>query len=312
MNSYMRNVCRGAIDVIQFHHCEHLGLHRSGAIFFLIKEETMMRNKSLMLGLGLVTFLATSCTGNGFDNTRLVVGLECDYAPFNWTAVTANEFTLPIDGVSNQFADGYDVQIARYLGQELEVPVVIKKIAWNSLIPAMVTKDINVIIAGMSYDSDRDVQVDFSSPYYVSDLVAVVRNNSPLVSATSIQDFGGYRVITQLGTLQDSIIDQINNVVHLPGSDSFNTAALSVLASDADAMIAEYPVARAIVNANPTLAIVSFTVGFTGYDENALSVSVAVQEGNDALVASINEALNKLSNETRLTWMNGAIERATV
>lgn len=272
----------------------------------------MMRNKSLMLGLGLVTLLTTSCTGNGFDNTRLVVGLECDYAPFNWTAVTANEFTLPIFGVSNQYADGYDVQIAKYLGEELGLPVVIKKIAWNSLIPAMVTSDINVIIAGMSYDEDRDLQVDFSSPYYVSDLVAVVRSNSALVSATSIQDLSGYRVISQLGTLQDRIIDQIDDVVHLTGADSFNTAALSVLASDADALIAEYPVARAIVNANPSLSIVSFSVGFTGYDENELSVSVAVQEGNSALVENINEALSTLSDGTRQTMMNAAIERATV
>jgi ABC-type amino acid transport substrate-binding protein len=179
------------------------------------------------------------------------------------------------------------------------------------LIPAIKTNDINVIIAGMSYSSDRDNEVDFSNPYYVSDLVAVVKGSSSLVSATSIQELGGFRVISQLGTIQDSVIDQIDEVVHLTGADSFQSGALAVQSGDADALIAEYPVARAIVNADPSLAIVEFSVGFSGYDENELAVSVAVQEGNSELIEKINVALAKLEATTRQSMMDAAIERAT-
>ncbi len=270
----------------------------------------MNKNKYL-LGLGLLSILTTSCAGNSFDNSRLVVGLEADYAPFNWTAVASNDFTLPIDGLSNQFVDGYDVQVARYLGEQLGVPVTIKKIAWESLVPAMKSGEINTIIAGMSYTSDRDQQLDFTSAYYVSDLVAVVKADGELLDITSIQDLSGYRVVSQRNTIQDSVIDQISDVVHVPGADSFATAALSVLSDDADALIAEYPVARAIVNANPQLAIVAFDVGFTGIDENELSVAVAVDEGNEELVNNINNALALLEDTTRQTWMDAAIERAT-
>lgn len=269
-----------------------------------------MNKKTVIVGLGLFSLLTTSCAGTQFDNSRLVVGLEADYAPFNWTTINKNDFSMDLDGIKGQYADGYDVQIARYLGNELQVPVTIKKLAWGSLIPAIMTRDINVIIAGMSYTSDRDLQVDFTNAYYTSDLVAVVRADSSLINATSIQDLSGAKVLSQLGTIQDTVIDQIVGVNHLRGADSFQVGALSVSIGDADALIAEYPVAYQIVHANPSLAIVSFTEGFSGLDENELSVSVAVQDGNTALVTLINEALAKLNQETRQTWMNQAIERS--
>jgi len=269
-----------------------------------------MRNKFNIVGLGIIALCATSCGPSGYDNTRLVVGLECDYAPFNWTGIAASDFTLPISGQRNQFADGYDIQIARHLQVGLDVPITIKKISWDALIPALQSGEINVIIAGMSFSEDRDKEVDFSNPYYVSDLVAVVRKSSPLASATSIQDLGGYKVISQLGTLQDDLIDQIDDVVHMTGSKTFQTGALAVASTDADALIAEYPVAKAIVNANASLSIVNFSIGFTGFDQNEISVAVAVQEGNAELLDMINTELAKLDVEARTSLMDGAIERA--
>jgi len=271
-----------------------------------------MRFKKSLLALLSVVFLTTGCSTVNFDNSKLIVGLECDYAPFNWTATASTSETLPIDGLSGQYADGYDIQVAKFIADQLGVQVVIKKLAWGALIPAIQTGDINAIIAGMSYTEERDQSVDFTSAYYTSDIVAVVQASSPLASATSIQDLSGYKVISQLGTIQDTIIDQIDGVVHQTGSETFNTAALSVLAGDSDALIAEYPVARAIVNANPSLAIVQFTIGFTGIDENALSVAVAVAEGNSELQTSINEALLALSSAERQSMMDGAIARSAI
>lgn len=254
--------------------------------------------------------LLAGCVGSQFDNAKLVVGLECDYAPFNWTTTTSSEFTLPIDGIAGQHADGYDIQIAKHLGEAMGKEVVIKKIEWGALIPALQTGDINAIIAGMSYTEERDVSVDFSDAYYVSDLVAVVRANSDLINIDSIQDLSGYKVVSQLGTIQDSVIDQIVDVIHQPGTDTFNTAALSVISGDSDALIAEYPVARAIVNANSSLAIVEFTIGFTGIDENELSVAVAVNNGNSELLSLINNALGTLNSSARQDLMDGAISRS--
>lgn len=268
--------------------------------------------KTTILGVAALGMLLTSCGSKNYDNSRLVVGLECNYAPFNWTALSTSDYTLPIDGLDGQYADGYDIQVARYLSATLDKEVVIKKFDWEALVPAIQSNQINLIIAGMSYSEERDLSVDFTNPYYQSNIVAIVRKNSPYVDVDTIAGLSGAKVISQLGTIQDQIIDQIPDVIHMTGTDTFSSAALMVNSGDADAMLAEYPVARAIVNANANLAIVSFTDSFSGIDANDLSVSVAVKEGNQELINLINDALIDLSDTDRQAMMDGAIARSAL
>ena len=65
---------------------------------------------------------------------------------------------------------------------------------------------INCIIAGMSYTEERDLVLDFTRNYYLSEMTMIVKKNDTLANATSIQDFAGKNVGSQLGTLTDSII----------------------------------------------------------------------------------------------------------
>ena len=77
-------------------------------------------------------------------------------------------------------------------------------------------------------------------------------------------------------------------------------------------MTAEYPVAVAICNADPSLTIVSFDSnnGFEGLNENELGVAVAVKEGNKDLQGKIDNALASLSLEEQRNMMASAISRA--
>lgn len=273
----------------------------------------MRKSKTVLLAVSATVLCLgtmTSC-GKGLNNDTLVVGLECNYAPFNWTESSSSEHTIKIENAGG-YADGYDVQIAKYLSEELNKPVKVKKLAWESLIQSMNINDINCIIAGMSYNEERDISVDFTSNYYTSEMTVVVRKNSDLVNISNIQQLSGYRVSSQRGTITDDIIDQIEGVNHVTAFDSFGEAAVAVSSSSIDAMTAEYPVARAICNANSNLEVVTFSAenGFSGLDENELGVAVAVKEGNTELQTLINEALEKLSDTTRREMMDAAIARA--
>ena len=56
-----------------------------------------------------------SCKGDvDDDRPTLTVGMECAYAPFNWTETFKTETNYPIDG-TQFYAEGYDVQIAKKL-----------------------------------------------------------------------------------------------------------------------------------------------------------------------------------------------------
>lgn len=263
---------------------------------------------------GLISVLSmTSCDNSQTNGKKqLVIGLECNYTPFNWTELSGNEYTLPISNVSDSYADGYDIQIAKYLGEKLDYEIVIKKLEWDALLTSMVTDDINCIIAGMSYSEERDLTIDFTNNYYTSEMTIVVRKDSPLVNITNVNELANYKVVSQRGTLTYDIIDQIPNVIKQPALDSFAVASLSVASGTSDAMTAEYPVAKAIVNGNSALTLVTFSKenGFQNLDENELGVAIGIQEGNKKLKELINNALNELSNEQRKEMMDGAIKRA--
>ena len=147
-----------------------------------------MSKRILVLGLSLLGVAAinlTACGGNAVDNNTLVIGMECAYQPFNWTQSSANEFTLPIDGTS-EFADGYDIAVSKYLSEDLNRPVVIKRINWDDLIPSLQSGSINMILAGMSSTAERRQTIDFTDPYLESDLAFLIRaENLPAGNSAS-------------------------------------------------------------------------------------------------------------------------------
>ncbi len=182
----------------------------------------------------------------------LIVGLECNYSPFNWTETKANTYTYPTN-LNNQYADGYDVQIAKYVADYIGYNLIIKKLEWEVLIPSLENNTINAVIAGMTDTEERRQSIDFTDPYYTSELVLVVKEDSKYASSNSLSDFSGARIVSQVSTVTNDIIDTwVNeyNVNHLAPLDTFATCALAVKNGSADAMTAELPVATAIVQGN--------------------------------------------------------------
>ncbi len=139
------------------------------------------------------------------DDGILTVGLECGYAPFNWTTTTATETTVAI--ADSQFlCDGYDVRVSSYLAAELGVDLQIVKADWDGLIPSLTSGNIDAIIAGMTDTPTRRETISFSQPYFETRSVMIVLANSAFADAETVADFDGATVVAQAGTLQDDII----------------------------------------------------------------------------------------------------------
>jgi putative lysine transport system substrate-binding protein/putative lysine transport system permease protein len=175
-----------------------------------------------MFIVSLVLLLLAGCSSPQ-DNTPegpavLRVGMECNYAPFNWTTTTPSDTTVPITSVD--YADGFDVVIASMLAEKTGMQVQIVKLDWDNLIPALQHDQIDAVIAGMTDTPLRRESVDFTTPYYVSEEVIIIRKDSPLASIDSIAALRGYKVQGQMNTIYDEIIDQIDGVVHAIKSNS--------------------------------------------------------------------------------------------
>ncbi len=267
---------------------------------------------ALVLIVALMASLLAGC-GQKTGSNQLKVGLECNYAPFNWTQTDNSNGAVAISNSSKEFAGGYDVEIAKQIAAKLGKELVIVKTEWDGLIPALTSGKIDAIIAGMSPTADRKVTVDFSDFYYRSDLVIVVKKDSPFAAAKSIADFSGAKITGQLNTFHYQVIDQITGVSKETAMDTFPAMVVAVESGKIDGYVSEKPGAISAVASNPDLTFVSFETGkgFSYADEN-VAISVAVRKGSDDVLKQINEALAGIPQDKRDEMMTTAIKTQPV
>ena len=253
----------------------------------------------------LATLLLVGCSTPASNENTFTVGMECNYAPFNWTTLEENEHTVSITKVD--YCDGYDVVIANNIAKALGKELVIKKISWNGLEPAVGSGEIDAIIAGMTAIPAREENIDFTTPYYESEMVIIVRKDSSLTNITSIQELSGYTVLGQLNTLYDDVIVQIEGVKHATPLTDYPLMVVALQDGAADALVAELPVAQGVISSNDNLAIVKFDKenGFVA----DTTVSIGVADGNAELLTDINTYLETLSQESRNEIMLDAVNR---
>jgi len=267
--------------------------------------------KTLAIALVLALALTFGACGSAGEKQPLRVGMECNYAPFNWTQMDDSNDAVPIS--SGGYAGGYDVEIAKLLAGELDRELVIVKTEWEGLIPALNSGKIDVVIAGMSPTAERAESVDFSDPYYESELVIVVKSDGPYASAQSLADFSGAKITGQISTFHYTVIDQIPGVQKQTAMETFPAMIVALTSGKIDGYISERPGAVSAMAANSGLAFVEFAEG-NGFETSKedVAISVAVKKGSEDLVNGINEALAKISQETREDMMNAAVENQPV
>ena len=127
---------------------------------------TTMATVSVLGGCG--SEASSETTTDSKDNV-LRVGMECAYAPFNWTQeseeVADGSKAVPIYGTS-YYAYGYDVAVAQKLADELGMELEVHKVDWNSIGISLDAGDYDAIIAGMGKTAEREVSYAFTEPYY--------------------------------------------------------------------------------------------------------------------------------------------------
>lgn len=240
----------------------------------------------------------------------IVVGMECAYAPYNWSQTTANEYTVEVK--SGMYADGYDVQVAKKIAEELNVTLVIQPLDWDGLIPALNSNTIDLVIAGMSPTAERKLSIDFSDTYYDSNLVMVIRKDGAYTNATKISDFAGAKITGQLNTFHYSVIDQIAGVNKQTALADFAALTTALKSKAVDGYVCEKPGAVSAVTAYSEFTYIEFAEGdgFT-CDPEESSIAVGLRKGS-TLTASVNEAIGKISKAQREEMMLAAIARQPV
>ncbi len=258
----------------------------------------------LLAATSLLILVSTGCTSEAADDTVFRVGMEAGYAPFNWTQTDDSNGAVLING-SKEYAGGYDVEIAKKIAEDMGKELVIEKIEWDGLVPALNSGQIDLIVAGMSPTAERKETIDFSDVYYTSDLVMLVKAGGAYENATTLADFSGANITAQLNTFHYSVIDQIPGVNKQEAMSDFPAMRVALESGIIDGYVTERPEAVSAQSANPNFKMVEFTDGFQTSEEDT-AIAVGVAKGSD-LTALVNAALAKISEEERVSIMDAAI-----
>lgn len=268
-----------------------------------------------------VSLTALASCGNSVDASRdvenikkagvLKVGMECAYAPYNWTQTNADNDAVKIKNADG-YANGYDVQAARKIAASLGVELEIYAYKWDALIPAVESGTIDCVIAGMSPTAERKAVLDFSDNYYVSNLVIIVREDGAYANAQSLADFKGCSIGAQAATFHAEALKQIEDVKENI-LDDFTLLYTALTANTIDGYVAEEPTAYSICSEGSGLTFAPLVNNSTGFtcDEGDTAIAVGVRKGSD-LAAAISEIVDGISDSERSELMMKMVSIAPV
>lgn len=252
----------------------------------------------------IILVIALTVAGCSTEENTFVVGMEAMYPPFNWTQLDDSNGAVQIEG-SQEYAAGYDVEIAKRIAEGLGKELVIEKIEWGGLVPALQSNTIDAIIAGMSPTEERKEVIDFTNAYYTSNFVLVVRADGDYAQAKSLDDFSGAVVTGQMNTSHYRVIDQIPGVQKDAAMEDFTAMRVALEAGLIDAYVSERPEGLSAEHANSNLKMIEPEPNFEAPIED-VTVSVGLRKG-DAMTEKINDILSQIAEEERQQLMDSAI-----
>lgn len=275
--------------------------------------------KRILALLAAVMMMVSCCTAladsepTGVEDGVFTIAMECAYAPYNWTQTDDSNGAVPIKD-SSDYANGYDVMIAKKICEANGWQLEILRSDWDSLVPAVQTGMIDAAIAGQSMTAARSEQVDFAGPYFYASIVCVTKADSQFADAQSISDLSGGTCTAQIATIwYDQCLPQIQGAQIQTAAETAPAMLMALETGMVDFICTDMPTAQGAVAAYPDLKILNFsgTDGdFQFTDEERaenVNIGISVRKGNTGLVEAINNVLSTMTEDDFNELMSEAI-----
>ena len=186
---------------------------------------------------------------------------------------------------------GIDAEIAKAIADELGMELEIEDIAFDSIIPEIVSGKADMGLAGMTVTEDRMQSVDFSNTYAKASQKIIVTEDSEIASP---DDLNGVIVGVQLGTTGDIYVSDLE----ADGTtvERYNKGFEAVQA------LSQGKIDAVVIDGEPAKTFVAETQGLKILDESFTDeeYAIAVKKGNTELLEKINGALKTLKDNGTL------------
>ncbi len=246
----------------------------------------------------------------GVEDGVLTVGMECAYAPYNWTQMDDSNNAVPIANNPGSYANGYDVMMARRIcdayGWDLEVMA----IGWDGLNPALSAGTLDAVIAGQSMTETRLQEVDMAGPYIYASIVCVTKADSDFADAQGLSDLAGGTCTAQTGTIwYDTCLPQIEGAEMMPEAETAPAMIMAVESGTVDFICTDMPTALGAVSTYDDLVILDFSGSDDDFDvsDEEVNIGISVLKGNTELLDAINAVVGELNADQFNALMDQAI-----
>lgn len=210
------------------------------------------------------------------DDSKLIMVTEAGFAPYEY--------------YSNGEIVGVDVDIAKEIAASMGKELVIKDIAFDSIINEVKTGKADFGAAGISYDEERAKNVDFTINYSTSKQVVIVKNDSGI---TNIGDINGKKIAVQLGSIADTYVSSTYKDASVVRQKKYLAAIEDLNTGKVDCVVMDLLPAEQILKTNSGLKILDGALVEDSY-------GMIVKKGNKELLNNINKVLEKLKNEGKI------------
>ena len=269
-----------------------------------------MIRKIIALVLAMVMCLGFAACGAEEENENVLrVAMECAYAPYNWTQADDSNGAVPISG-TNDFAYGYDVMMAKLIAESMGKELEIVKLDWDSLVPAVSSGDVDLVIAGQSITAERLEVVDFSDPYFYASIVTLTKADSKYASAASVADLAGATCTSQLGTIwYDICLPQIPEANILTAQETAPAMLVALESGAVDLVVTDMPTALAATAVYSDMVLLDFTgtAGEFEVSDEEINLGISMKKGDAELLEAVNAVLATLTVEDYEAMMADAI-----
>jgi len=210
----------------------------------------------------------------------LVMGTSPNYPPY--------EFQINAHGKSKIV--GMDVEIGKQIAKDLGVKLVVKKLSFDSLLPALTTGKVDMILSGMSPTPARRKNVDFTNIYYTEG-EAILINRTDQAKYRTKQSLAGQKVAAETGTLQYNLIKQQMPASKLTGMSSAANLILALKTHKVAAVVKGTASATAYAKNDPSLMAID---GHFKTSSAQAGNAIALKKGSTSLKVAINQSLTKI------------------
>ncbi|CXY87756.1 ABC transporter permease subunit [Staphylococcus aureus] len=215
------------------------------------------------------------------ERGELRVGLSADYAPM--------EFEHTVNG-KTEYA-GVDIDLAKKIAKDNNLKLKIVNMSFDSLLGALKTGKIDIIISGMTSTPERKKQVDFSDSYMMTKNIMLVKKDK-VNEYKDIKDFNNKKVGAQKGTEQEKIAQTEIENASITSLSRLPDVILALKSGKVEGAVVEKTVAEAYLKQNPKLGISNVK-----FNEEEKDTVIAVPKDSPKLLSQINKTIKEVKDK---------------